>query len=74
MDRYDSLIVLQLCMIFTIGLIGVECVVLWLTLDYYYIFILGVLVITYFCELGYYIHFKINSKKGRKKFDKKKKK
>lgn len=73
MEKYDSLIVMQLCIIFTLGLIGIECAVLWLTLDYYYIFILGILVITYFFELGYYIKIKY-SKKCHKKFDKKKKK
>lgn len=73
MDKYDNLIVMQLCIVLTLGLIGIECAVLWLTLDYYYIFILGILVITYFFELGYYIKIKY-SKKCRKKFDKKKKK
>ena len=73
MGKYDSLILMQLAIITTLGLIGVECAVLWLTLDWFGVLILGVLVITYFFELGYYVKIKY-SKKCRKSFDKKKRK
>ena len=71
MDRWHNLMLRQLGMIFNIGLIGIECIVIWLTLDYYYCFMLAVLVITYFVQLVLYIKFKL--KKSTKKVDKKKK-
>ena len=71
MDRLHNLMLRQLCMIFNIALIGIECVVIWLTLDYYFCFILAVLVITYFVQLVLYVKFKL--KKSTKKVDKRKK-
>lgn len=71
MDLWHQKILMQLCMMATIGLIGVECVVLYLTQDLYYIFIMAVLVVTYYAELIYYIKLKI-SKKCVKKVDKRK--
>lgn len=74
MDKYDNLIILQLAIILTIGCIGIECVVLWLTQDFYYLFPLAILFITYYCEFIYYVKVKYYEKKCRKSFDKKKRK
>ena len=70
MDKWHKIMWLQLCMVITLGLIGIECVVLWLSLDYYFCFVLGVWVATYIVELIIYIHIK----KCHKKIDRRKRK
>lgn len=70
MDWWHKIIVLQLCMLATLGCIALECVVLYLEQDLYFIFILGVLVITYLIELCFYIKIRYTKNKKTKKGEK----
>ena len=68
MNASNKLWLLKLSIIFTLALIVIECIVLYLTQDLYFIFILAVLVITYFVLIGVYVKiFKKTLYKRKKK-------